>query len=446
MKKAFFTGVPVGWWVVFLAKYPVTAVIIGAGHRSLIYADYALTHPERLKIVGVAEPDEQRRNAVAQKFGIPAEHCFATAAALAAVPRFADAAINGTMDKQHVVTSLPILEKGYDLLLEKPFAVNEEEVGQLLDAVRLYGNKVMVCHVLRYSPLYAEAKRRVVSGELGDIINIQLAENISYHHMSTSYVRGKWANSDVCRTPMLLAKCCHDVDLMTWLMEPDVPVSVSSFGSKFQFRPENAPKEAGTRCLVDCPLVDSCRYSVKKLYLENPDQWECYVWHNLEGLEAPTDEDRLNELKFSPYGRCIYKCDNNVVDHQSVLVNFASGATGTHNMTGGSAESLRTLRIVGTKGELYGEFERNTLTVRHIDPRPGSFFDVEEVDLNAAAEGHGGGDEALIADFVRYVAGEPTSISCTSIFDSVAGHRVIFCAERSRLASGEPEPIPTDER
>lgn len=421
-----------------MAKKPVTAIIVGAGHRSMAYADFSLRHPEQLKIVGVADPDEYRRKMVREKFGFPQEFCFASADELAKAPKFADAVINGTMDEQHVETSIPLLEKGYDMLLEKPFAVNDGEMERLLDVVRRNGNKVMICHVLRYTPFYSEIKKRITDGEIGDIINIQTLENVSYHHLSTSFVRGKWGNSKKCHTSMLLAKCCHDLDIMMWLMGGDKPVSVSSVGAKTQFIPENAPENSGTRCLVDCPLADSCRYSAKNLYLEHPDMWTVYVWRDLESVENPTYEQRKELLMHSDYGRCIYKCDNDVVDHQSVLVNFKSGATGTHNMVGGSPEPLRTIRITGTKGEIYGEFEHAFIEVRKQNPKKENYFDKEVIDMShISGEGHSGGDERLTEDFVNFQRGESHSISCTSIFDSVMGHKVIFLADKSMENGGE---------
>ena len=420
-----------------MAKKPVTAIIVGAGHRSMAYADFSLRHPEQLKIVGVADPDEYRRKMVREKFGFPQEFCFASADELAKEPKFADAVINGTMDEQHVETSIPLLEKGYDMLLEKPFAVNDEEMERLIEVVKRKGNKVMICHVLRYTPFYSEIKKRITNGEIGDIINIQTLENVSYH-LSTSFVRGKWGNSKKCHTSMLLAKCCHDLDIMMWLMGGDKPVSVSSVGAKTQFIPENAPENSGTRCLVDCPLADSCRYSAKNLYLEHPDMWTVYVWRDLESVENPTYEQRKELLMHSDYGRCIYKCDNDVVDHQSVLVNFKSGATGTHNMVGGSPEPLRTIRITGTKGEIYGEFEHAFIEVRKQNPKKENYFDKEVIDMShISGEGHSGGDERLTEDFVNFQRGESHSISCTSIFDSVMGHKVIFLADKSRENGGE---------
>ncbi len=404
----------------------------------MAYADFSLANPELLQIVGVADPDEYRRKMVQEKFGFPKENCFKDANELAKVPKFADAVINGTMDEMHVETSIPVLEKGYDMLLEKPFAVNEEEMNRLVEVVKRNNNKVMICHVLRYTPFYSTIKERIINGDIGKVINIQTVENVSYHHLSTSFVRGKWANSEKCHTTMLLAKCCHDMDIMMWLMAPDKPVSVSSVGSRFQFKPENAPENSGTRCLVDCPNVDTCDFSAKRLYLDHPDRWEVYVWRSLEGIENPTEEDRIRALNESDYGKCIHKCDNNVVDHQSVLVAFESGATGTHNMTGGSAEPLRTIRVIGTKGEIYGEFENKFIKVKIINPDPGKDFDEEFIDLsNISGEGHSGGDERLTEDFVNYIRGESHSVSCTSIIDSIPGHKVIFLADKSRENGGQ---------
>ncbi|MBQ4339139.1 MAG: Gfo/Idh/MocA family oxidoreductase [Clostridia bacterium] len=425
-----------------MEKKPLKTVIVGGGHRSIVYSQLASVKPDKLEIVGVADPDEVRRNAIARMFDIPAEHCFKTAQELAKAPKFADAVINGTMDDIHVETTVPLLEAGYDVLLEKPFAVNESEARELVEAAKKYGRKVMVCFVLRYTPFYSEIKKRLVSGEIGDIINIQTCEYVSYHHMSTSHVRGKWNNSDRCHSSMLLAKCCHDVDLMMWLMGDDKPAFVSSFGCNQQFVPENAPANSGTKCLVDCPLVDECLYSAKRIYIDHPDRWSFYVWDALEGKENVTIEDKINLLKGdSPYGVCAFKSDNNVVDHQSVLVQFKSGATGTHNMVGGSSTGRRTIHIVGTKGEIDGDFERGIFRVSLIDPSPECEFRSKTVDVNVANDSHGGGDLALASDFVDYVRGDETTLSCTSIEDSFAGHLVVFLADTSRENGGRVEKV-----
>lgn len=414
---------------------PVTAIIVGGGHRSFTYAELALKCPDKLRIVGIADPNPYRCEKSRKLFGFPAENCFSSAQELASVPKFADAVINGTMDHQHVETAVPLLEAGYDMLLEKPFAVNMEELEKLVSTVEKHGNKVMICHVLRYTPFYLAIKKRVLAGEIGDVISINMFEHVSYHHASTSYVRGKWGRKEECKTSMLLAKCCHDLDIMMWMMGGDKPKTVSSCGSIFQFKPEMAPEGAGTKCLVDCPHVDSCIYSAKRIYIDHPDRWEFYVWSALEDSENATIEDKINLLKGdSPYGKCIYKSGNDVVDHQSVMVNFESGATGTHNMIAGAARPMRRIEIVGTKGEIYGEFENNDIHILKINPDPDKEFDEEVVNLAAFANtcGHGGGDLALAEDFVNYIRGGEPSVSCTSIFDSVAGHKTVFLADKSR--------------
>lgn len=434
-----------------MEQKPITAIIVGAGHRAFVYSELAKTNPEMLKIVGVADPNPVRRKKAMEYFGFGEDMCFESAQELAKKGKLADTVINGTMDEQHLETAVPLLNAGYDMLLEKPFAPNEADMREIVECAKKNNSKVMICHVLRYTPFYYSIKERVASGEIGDIINIQTTEHVSYHHLSTSYVRGKWANSDKCHTSMLLAKCCHDLDIMMWIMSETKPTQISSFGNKYQFKPENAPEGAGTICMKDCPHVDTCVYSTKRLYIDHPDRWSFYVWDALEGIENPTIDDKIALMKSdNPYARCIYKCDNNVVDHQSVLVNFASGATGTHNMVGGSAEPRRNIHIVGTKGEIYGNFEDSKFTVLKINPSPDAHneeCDVEEVDLRVTGDmvgaygGHGGGDERLAADFVKFIRGEKPSLACTSIFDSVAGHLSVYLADESREDNGNPKTV-----
>lgn len=437
--------------VIIMKQKPVTAIIVGAGHRAFVYSKLAKTDPDKLKIVGVADPNPVRRQKAMEEFGFGEDMCFESADELAEKGKLADAIINGTMDEQHLVTSVPLLNAGYDMLLEKPFAVNEKEMRELVACAKKNNSKVMICHVLRYTPFYYGIKEIVNSGEIGDIINIQTTEHVSYHHLSTSYVRGKWANSKKCHTSMLLAKCCHDLDIMMWMMSETKPKKISSFGGKFQFKPENAPAGAGTICMKDCPLVDTCVYSTKRLYIDHPERWAFYVWDALEGIKNPTIEDKINLMKSdSPYARCIYKCDNDVVDHQSVMVEFESGATGTHNMVGGSSEPRRDIHIIGTKGEIFGNFEDSKFTVLKINPSPDAHneeCDVEEHDLRVTGDmvgaygGHGGGDERLAADFVKFIRGEEHSLACTSIFDSVAGHLSVYLADQSRENGGEPQTV-----
>ena len=420
---------------------PLKTIIVGGGHRSLTYANLANIESDKMEIVGVADPDENRRNSIAKLYNIPPERCFETAEELALVPKFADAVINGTMDHIHVDTTIPLLKAGYDVLLEKPFSVNEKEARELVEAAEKYGRKVMVCFVLRYAPFYRKIKDLILADEIGEIISIQTSEYVSYHHMSTSHVRGKWNNSDRCHSSMLLAKCCHDIDIMMWLMSETKPALVSSFGCNKQFVKENAPENSGTRCLVDCPLVDKCLYSAKRIYIDHPDRWSFYVWDALEHRENPTIEDKIELLKTSPYGVCAYKSDNNVVDHQTVSVMFENGATGIHNMVGGTSYGTRTIHITGSKGVIKGDFEKGKFTLSKIDPRPECEHEDTVFDLRIDNDTHGGGDLDLVRDFVAYARGEKPSVSCTSITDSLSGHLVVFLADKSRENNGIPEKV-----
>ena len=411
---------------------PVTAIVVGAGHRSIVYASYAEQHPDELQIVGVVDPDPIRRERTAEQFRISPDSVFDSVETLIARRgKIADTAINGTMDSLHVPTTLPLLRAGYDVLLEKPIGTSQDEVLELLECARTYGRKVMICHVLRYAPFYVEIRKRVLAGEIGDILSIQTAENVSYHHMAVAFVRGKWNSKEKCKSSMLMAKCCHDLDLITWMKGDIPPVKVSSFGGLTYFRSDKAPQGAGTRCLVDCEIEESCPYSAKKNYIDQG-LWGFYVMpHHHLGV-VPSQEELLEMLRTeSPYGRCVWKCDNDVVDHQTVIVEFADGSTASHNMTGGTSRPCRSIHLIGTKGEIQGVMEDGYFVVRHPDPRKGHEYSEEVVKVNVSNDMHGGGDLRLVADFVRVIRGETPSISSTALEASIYGHLIGFCADMS---------------
>jgi predicted dehydrogenase len=411
---------------------PVSVVIIGAGHRSLLYASYAAKHPEELQIVGVVEPDPARRRLAGKRFGLEDRHCFESVEQLVNGPVFAEAVINGTMDDLHVQTTLPLLKAGYDVLLEKPVATSEQEMLQLYQAATETGRTVMVCHVLRYAPFYSAIRQRIASGEIGDMVNIQTSEHVSYHHMAVSYIRGKWNSTESCKSSMLMAKCCHDLDMISWMVG-DKPKRVSSFGSLMQFKPEHAPPGAGKRCLADCSIEESCVYSARKHYIDQG-RWGFYVWDNWHLGRELTVEEKLEALRTdNPYGRCVWHCDNDVVDHQSVIIEFANGCTASHNMVGATSRPCRTIHIIGTKGEITGILEDGSFVVRHPDPRKGHDYTEERFQVQVTNDSHGGGDLLLVADFIRVLRGQEPSISCTSLERSIYGHQIGFAGEQSRL-------------
>lgn len=413
---------------------PVKVLIVGAGSRAMQYAAYSRMHPEEMQVVGVVEPDLVRRNFAAQLYSLKEEYCFETVEQLKALPKLADAAINGTMDAHHVMTSLPLLELGYDLLLEKPIGISEEEVLELQKSAQKHGRSVVICHVLRFAPFYSEIRKRLEEGEIGSILHITMEENVSYHHMATSFIRGKWGNEQVCGSPMLLAKCCHDLDILTWMMGEASPAKVSSFGGLTYFRPERAPEGAGKRCLTDCAIEADCPYSARRLYVERG-LWKGSVWNGYITGNRMTEAEKLETLATdSPFGRCVWHSDNDVADHQTVNVEFDNHATASFNLTGGTAKPCRTIHILGTKGELYGVMEEGSFVIRKPTLSGGEDCTEETVKLNVSGEMHGGGDLRLVADFVRVVRGEAPTLSTTSLDRSIMSHQLVFAAERSRHA------------
>ena len=419
---------------------PIRVAVVGAGHRGLAYASYAHSHPERMQVVAVADPASHRRQAAARVHGLSPEMTFQSYEELAKHPKLADAVINGTLDHLHYESTLLLLKSGYDVLLEKPIARTIQQVRELIEAARKHRRTVMICHVLRYAPFYQTIKRLIDEDEIGSIVSIHSSEHVSYHHMALAYVRGKW-NDHTRTTPMILAKCCHDLDIIAWLLSGVPAVRVASFGSLSQFRPENAPDGSAERCLDGCQIEAECPYSARGNYIAAR-LWDTYVWGDLN-LDNLTDEQKLESLRTSnPYGRCVWHCDNNVVDHQSVIVEVDNGVLASHDMFCATARPTRRIHIVGTKGEIEGDFEDGIVTSRRpfiteTEAITEHHYRVRTIDVNIRGDsgtaGHGGGDARLIEDFVGLVSGAPVSKGVTLIEDSLTGHLIGFAAERARL-------------
>ncbi len=420
---------------------PIRVAVIGAGNRATVYSKYSLIRPDEMKIVAVVEPNDFRRRKFADMFGISTENTFASLEEFISRGKIADAVINGTMDKMHVPTSLPLLKAGYSILLEKPIGTDVGEVMQLYAAAKQAKKIVMICHVLRYAPFYQKIKEYVSSGRLGNIMNIQMSENVSYHHMAASYIRGKWKSGHIAGHGMLMSKCCHDFDLMVWLKNGVSPVKVVSFGSLMEFKKENKPLGAGTRCLVDCKIEKDCIYSAKKLYLEHPNRWTQYVWSSLEKSGELSDKAKEISLAVdNPQGCCIWDAQSSsVVDHQSVIAEFEDGSTATHNMTCGTARGARYIHIIGTKGEIQGCLEDDCFEFRMpvLNAANTMGFESQKVLINAGSEMHGGGDMRLVEDFINVLKGHGVSRAATLLEDSILGYALAYNAEISRK-QGKP--------
>ncbi len=420
----------------------ITCAIAGLGNRGNdIYGNYQFVHPEEMQVTAVADPVEGKRKAAMERYGLSGERCFVTAEEMLKQPQLADVMVIATQDRQHVKQAIEAMKKGYHILCEKPISPDIEECRRLQKAAHHYQRIVAVGHVLRYTPFYTKIKELIDEGDIGEIISIQAMEQVTYWHQAHSYVRGNWRRAGET-SPMILAKSCHDLDIFAWLTGKQCK-KVSSYGGLSLFRPEKAPEGAAKRCLDGCQAKDECPYDAEKIYITNERTgirtviregkrgdaaWPCCVL-------SPNDlseEAVRNALKTGPYGRCVYACDNDVVDHQIVNMEFEDGITVDFQMTAFTGEGGRTIHICGTKGDIKGNLSKNKVILTQFGRTPVS-FEVAEGDMS----GHAGGDNRLIHDFletVRKGAGEETLR--TGIDVSIQSHLIAYAAEESRTHGG----------
>lgn len=400
----------------------IEAILIGAGQRGMdSYASYALKHPDAIKFVAVAEPDKERRKKFQQLHDIKADMCFDSWEKVFEGQRLADCLIICTGDNYHFQPAMKALECGYNVLLEKPMSTDPYECYQLGLHAKKYDKVFSICHVLRYTDFFVQLKNILDSGRIGNVISIVHNENVAYWHQAHSYVRGNWSNSDLS-SPMILAKSSHDMDILLWLAGADCK-RISSFGSLTHFKKENAPEGAPLRCLDGCPAEQECPYYAPKIYLTENIEWPTSAISNDTSFEA-----RIKALKEGPYGRCVYHCDNNVVDHQVVNMEFENEVTAAFSMCAFTNDCSRTIKIMGTKGEIKGAFEKNEIQI--LDFSTGSS---EVITLKASNFGHGGGEYKLMKDFITLIQNSGTGEGRTSATKSVQGHLMAFAAEKSRI-------------
>ena len=392
--------------------------VIGFGGRGHIYGEFSRKYPEKFQLKAVAETDEYRRRDAKENFGAEVYEDYKE---LLDQGYRLDLVAIATQDAQHKEHALYALNRGYDLLLEKPVAITEKDCLEIYECAKKNNRRVYVCHVLRYTPFYSKIKEIIDEGTLGEIVNVHASENVGYYHQAHSYVRGPWRNSGES-SPMILAKCCHDMDILRYLIGEKC-VSVNSYGSLSYFKEENAPENAEAFC-TDCPRKEDCAYNAQKLYTK-------YVWpagYFTKG--ALTEENILRDLKYSPYDRCVFKCDNDVVDHQSTLLLFEKGKTAVHTMTAFSREIYRDIKIYGTKAELAGVMEKNLIEIRPFGGEP---FKAE---VNASVGGHCGGDYYMMCQIWNDLNGIKGK-GITYLDVSIESHLMSFGAEKSRLHGGE---------
>ena len=405
----------------------ITAIVIGAGNRGRLYARYAQNYPDHMKVVGVSDILESRRIAMADKHNVPEENRFGHYNEVFERPKFADVVIVSTPDDRHLEPCIKALELGYDVLLEKPAAQTEDECLQILNVSKKTGGIVAICHVLRYSPYFIALKKVVDSGVIGDLVNIQHFEPIQFAHMAHSYVRGNW-RCEKQTTPIILAKSCHDLDIMRWIVGRQCD-TISADGSLYLFKKENMPAGAPYRCTDGCPHQDTCPYSAIDVYVKKKAHLGVF------DLKNRNDENEIMEkLRTTGYGRCVYQCDNDQPDHYVAEMTFDGGKTGTFTMDAFTPWGGRRTRIMGTMGYIEGDMKK--FTVWDFKTGKSSVWSMEVQDAEEyRGSGHGGGDYALVRDFIEAVALQDPGRLSSSIDASIESHIIGFAAEKSRKSN-----------
>lgn len=400
---------------------------IGCGGRTRTYLSLASRLPDRYQVTAIADPVEARLDLIDKECGFPSGLMrFHSAEELFEAQRLADVVVIGTQDRHHHAHCLAALRRGYDVLLEKPIATSLPDILDLEGEAERMGRKVLVCHVLRYTTLYRKVKEILDSGVIGEIVHLAATEGVGPWHQAHSFVRGHWAVVGQA-TPMIISKCCHDLDIILWLLG-DRCKSVSSFGSLKFFQSGRMPEGATERCTDGCPHTGTCAFDAHR-YLREHREWLPFIFDRAH--EAP-DEEIVEWLHASPWGRCVYRCDNTAVDRQVVNMEFESGAVAQLTMT--AFASGRDLEIHGTKGVLRAGTAVQEQTGADIvlissDGKSTKFSTSRE---GGGYDGHGGGDQGLVNAIYEAFSSAGAEKMTSSLSISIESHLVGFAAEASR--------------
>ena len=415
-----------------------SVAILGCGNRGLeAYGRWLAAHPETLRVTALADPRPERLERARRLFpDIPAGQVYPGWRQFLDSPRLADGVILATQDRLHAEPAVACLQKGYHLLLEKPMAPEEEECRRIVREALSAGSLFAVAHVLRYAPHFRTVRRLIDEGAVGEVVAIQHAEDVGYWHQAHSFVRGNWARETEASF-MLLAKSCHDVDLLRYYTGRRC-LRVHSFGSLTHFRPENRPAEAaGAKRCLDCPFEPRCPYSALKIYLRDRLSRGALGWPLHVVTDDPSEEGLLRALREGPYGVCVYCAGNDVVDHQVVNLEYEGGATAAFTMSAFNEGGRRTV-IHGTRGLIRSE---EGAGIRVLDFLSDRWREVAVPEVSGPGVLHSGGDAALMEAWTAALrTGDPGSI-VSGPEESLETHLTTFAAERSRRR-GTVEPIP----
>ena len=405
----------------------VTFAFLGMGNRGMNYSSKQLRFPEEMEVTAIADLRQDRLEVANKLFNLPEDRLFHSAEQLLAQPKLADILVVASQDQQHREHAIAAMEAGYDVLLEKPIAATLEDIIAVAKAAKRLGRRVLVCHVLRYTVFYKEVRRLINEGYIGTVQSVEASENVGYYHHAHSFVRGNWHNSKTS-SPMILAKCCHDMDILQWITGKKC-LKLNSFGSLSYFKEANAPEGSAQRCL-DCK-VENCPFNAVNYYISRIGK----SIHPKVLHPEPTPENITQALRTSDYGKCVFRMDNDVVDHQTVNMLMEDDVTVTFQMVAFSNLINRSLRVMGSEGELWGDFKKRELYFQRWGEEP------VKIDLEALCDdfsGHGGGDTGIIHDVIRLYRGDDfDTSSITYLENSVESHYMAFAAEASRINGGQ---------
>lgn len=403
-------------------------VLIGAGNRGEAYTNIMHKMPEKYEVVAVAEPIKSRREYIQKTHNIPSEFCFEDWNPLFDLGKIADVAIVATMDREHYAPAMKAIELKYDVLLEKPVSPSIEECRNLVEASEQNGVKLIVCHVLRYSDMFVKLKSLIDEGKVGDIVSVNHVEGVEHIHQTHSFVRGNWGNTKKS-SPMLLQKSCHDIDILQWIIGKKCK-KVQSFGSLKHFKKEYAPEGSPEYCIEGCPVGETCPYNAVKVYLDDKDN----TWFRTTcAREAnPTDEDIIKAISTTQYGKCVYKCDNDVVDNQTVNMLFEDDITVTFSMCAFNSTG-RCIHVMGTKGELKAAIDDDNSPIWYHNFETKEKTEINVIGGNGIDGGHGGGDAGIVNMLYDYLTGNYNGNELSEIKISYENHLIVFAAEQSRI-------------
>ena len=400
----------------------ITIAVIGAGNRAGEYLKaMEKQYPNMYDVVAVCDPKLNNRKQYQIKYQLSDHQLYADYKLLFDQERLADVAIIATPDSEHFEPAIAAIKKGYDLILEKPISMTLEETIQLGEIAKAHPDQlVAVCHVMRHSTFMKKIKEIVDSKELGDIVDIQHNENIGYYHFAHSYVRGNWRNTNVA-APIIVAKSCHDMDILLYFLEDKHCKRISSMGELSFFNHEHYKEGMAPRC-SDCSVEKECPFSALKIYSSGKIRSVVF--------DQSASDRFLSELNESPYGRCVFNSDNNVPDHQVTILEFEGGVHASFNMSGFTNKIHRSLKIMCQYGEIRATEIGRIIEVWKFGEEPYTIIP------DTFEGGHGGADQAFINDFMEtYLYDKPFN---SELSMSIESHVMAFAAEASRQQKGEP--------